>query len=129
MRYLVSVIDDKTGSATPDEMPTRPQSESMRGLRQSHRTSRQHRRDRLPETPPRPAGVVAAPFKIGLVPISKVLCARMQSVCWRSTLLKPELIGDVDAPNARVDMQARQNLDIRPSSIVAVLSVHQNKHP
>jgi hypothetical protein len=43
--------------------------------------------------------------------------------------LKPELIGDVDAPDAGVDMQARQNLDIRPSSIVAVLSVHQNKHP
>jgi len=33
------------------------QSEVACGVRQSHRAGGQHRRDRLPDTPPRPAGV------------------------------------------------------------------------
>ena len=37
-----------------------PQSEVARGVRQSHRVGGQHRRDRLPDTPPRPAGVTPA---------------------------------------------------------------------
>ena len=37
--------------------PAGPQSEVPRGIRQSHRTGGQHRRDRLPDTPPRPTGV------------------------------------------------------------------------
>ena len=36
-----------------------PQPEGARGLRQSHRAGGQHRRDRLPDTPPRPTGVVS----------------------------------------------------------------------
>jgi RNA polymerase sigma-70 factor, ECF subfamily len=40
--------------------PAGPQSELARGLRQSHRAGGQHRRDRLPDTPPRPAGVAPA---------------------------------------------------------------------
>ncbi len=38
--------------------PAGPQSEVARCVRQSHRAGGQHRRDRLPDTPPRPAGVV-----------------------------------------------------------------------
>ena len=37
-----------------------PESEVARCVRQSHRTGGQHRRDRVPDTPPRPAGVVPA---------------------------------------------------------------------
>ena len=37
--------------------PAGPQSGVTRGLRQSHRAGGQHRRDRLPDTPSRPAGV------------------------------------------------------------------------
>src|SRR5262249_58669597 len=40
--------------------PAGPQSELARGVRQSHRAGGQHRRDRLPDTPPRPAGVAPA---------------------------------------------------------------------
>jgi hypothetical protein len=36
--------------------PAGLQSEVARGVRQSHRAGGQHRRDRLPDTPPRPAG-------------------------------------------------------------------------
>ena len=38
----------------------RPQSKVAGGVRQSHRAGGQHRRDRLPDTPPRPAGVAPA---------------------------------------------------------------------
>jgi RNA polymerase sigma-70 factor, ECF subfamily len=38
--------------------PAGLQSEVARGVRQSHRAGGQHRRDRLPDTPPRPTGVV-----------------------------------------------------------------------
>ena len=55
-------------------------SEVARGVRQSHRTGGQHRRDRLPDTPPRPAGVVPVPDRLAtvakhegeLVPVSGV---------------------------------------------------------
>ena len=40
--------------------PAGPESEVTRGLRPSHRAGGQHRRDRVPDTPPRPAGVVPA---------------------------------------------------------------------
>ena len=35
-------------------------SQKSRGVRHSHRAGGQHRRDRLPDTPPRPAGVAPA---------------------------------------------------------------------
>ena len=38
--------------------PAGPQPAVARGVRQSHRAGGQHRRDRLPDPPPRPAGVV-----------------------------------------------------------------------
>src|SRR4030095_7293788 len=38
--------------------PAGPQPGGAHGVRQSDRTGGQHRRDRLPDTPPRPAGVV-----------------------------------------------------------------------
>ena len=37
------------------------QPEVARGVRQSHRAGGQHRRDRLPDPPPRPAGLVLLP--------------------------------------------------------------------
>ena len=40
--------------------PAGPQPEVARGVRQSHRAGGQHRRDRLPDTPPRPARVAPA---------------------------------------------------------------------
>ncbi len=40
--------------------PAGPQSEVARCVRQSHRAGGQHGRDRLPDTPPRPAGVAPA---------------------------------------------------------------------
>ena len=40
--------------------PAGPQPGVARGVRQSHRAGGQHRRDRLPDTPPRPAGVAPA---------------------------------------------------------------------
>jgi RNA polymerase sigma-70 factor (ECF subfamily) len=44
--------------AVAELAPAGMQSEVARGVRQSHRTGGQHRRDRLPDTPPRPTGVV-----------------------------------------------------------------------
>ena len=41
--------------------PAGLQPEVARGVRQSHRAGGQHRRDGLPDTPPRPAGIVPLP--------------------------------------------------------------------
>ncbi len=51
--------------------PPGPQPEVPRGVRQSHRTGRQHRRNRLPDPPPRPTGITVSfapnrPFRAGL---------------------------------------------------------------
>jgi hypothetical protein len=64
---------------------------------------------------------------MGMVPDLKGLMREDAISVLAQHTLKPELVGDVDAPDSRVDMQARQNLDIRRSSMVAVLSVHQKQ--
>ena len=46
--------------------PAGPQSGVARGVRRSHRAGGQHRRDRLPDPPPRPAGVAPAHDTPGL---------------------------------------------------------------
>ena len=80
MQYLISVLDDVSNPGPPSDMAAigafnerlraeghwvfanGPQSGVARGVRQGHRTGGQHRRDRLPDAPPRPAGVVAFPL-------------------------------------------------------------------
>ena len=47
--------------------PAGPQPGVARGVRQGHRAGGQHRRDRLPDPPPRPAGVAPAK-RIGRIP-------------------------------------------------------------
>ena len=59
--------------------PAGPQPAVTRGVRQGHRAGGQHRRDRLPDSPPRPAGVVPvrssrAPRQCHLAP-SSLPCA------------------------------------------------------
>jgi len=61
-----TVLTTSWPAITPTRDPRRPaapggpQSQVARGVRQSHRAGGQHRRDRLPDTPPRPAGVAPA---------------------------------------------------------------------
>jgi urease alpha subunit len=66
---------------------------------------------------------------MGMVPDLKGLMREDGISVLAQHTLKPEVVGDGDAPDARVDMQACQNLDIRPSSIVAVLSYTKQTSP
>ena len=61
-----------------------------------------------------------ATFKIGSVPDLKGLMREDPISVLVQDTLKPELIGDVDGPDACVDVQAPQNLEMSPSSIVVV---------
>jgi hypothetical protein len=56
-----------------------------------------------------------ATFKIGMVPDLKGLMREDAISVLVQHTVKPELSGDLDAPDARVDVQAPQNLEIRPA--------------
>ena len=61
--------------------PAGPPSEGARGVRPSHRAGGQHRRDRLPDSPPRPAGVATRREWATRRPLNPVASSHDCGVC------------------------------------------------